>query len=233
MRRAMILLLVLLTGLMPLAGAAEPGDGLVAYWTLDEPGAGDGRTDLVGDNDLVVIHNGSEGALSSAGVIGGATGFSYWPDHALLTALDLSDPALQFPDEPWTLAFWWRATGYDTSVILSKAGDLTIAHNTDRVHFSVNFDGNYLMTRDAPADHGWHFYVVWYDGADLFLQIDDGPVHSAAVTVTPSPDTGVFRLNPSGVGRGYVDELGKWDRVLTADERAALYNGGAGARPFD
>lgn len=87
----------------------------------------------------------------------------------------------------------------------------------------------------APAAGAWHFYVMWRDPADgkVRLQLDNGAI---AVSTGAS--------NPGGNGialtfaRDYASayrmtgRLQRWGwikgAILTADERAYLYNSGAG-----
>jgi hypothetical protein len=85
----------------------------------------------------------------------------------------------------------------------------------------------------------WYHLVGWWDaaGKTINIAIDDETPVSAAFAAG-----GFDGVNDLNIGfwvaigakfNGDVDAVGIWNRVLTADERTALYNGGAGREhPF-
>ena len=87
----------------------------------------------------------------------------------------------------------------------------------------------------APAANTWYFVVGWYDlsAATVNLSIDNAAAVSAAAPNGPGIATSPCRSSSSGDGTlsfldGALDEVGIWNRVLTAAERSILYNGTAG-----
>lgn len=89
----------------------------------------------------------------------------------------------------------------------------------------------------APVQ-GWTLVNAWYDTSvnKCFIQLDNAtPVEAAAVT-GPAASAENFRLGSGGGSQnfaGRADSAFFWKRVLTADERSALFNGGAGVRYQD
>lgn len=87
-----------------------------------------------------------------------------------------------------------------------------------------------------PADTNWHRLIVWVDivATVCGIQLDDlAPVVSAAGLDVSSwwGDSRMFFGTISGTGTNliYLDEIGYWhEHVMTAAERLADWNGGAG-----
>lgn len=83
----------------------------------------------------------------------------------------------------------------------------------------------------------WYFVVAWYDpGVGIYLQVDNGTIYST-LTATPLAGDGgqAFAIGESTsaavTNQGYdglIDEFFLFKRVLTSDERTALYNSGSG-----
>ena len=85
----------------------------------------------------------------------------------------------------------------------------------------------------------WYFFVGWKDASasTINLQLNNGTVLSAATTQGDVGDGNPFGLSMAVTGfssqiNGRVDSVGFWKRVLTATERADLYNGAKG-KTFD
>src|SRR5690606_32279050 len=84
----------------------------------------------------------------------------------------------------------------------------------------------------------WHFIVGWFDAAAgrAFVEVDDnGTVgQSSAGNTLQAASTAAFQIGARQyVGsrapwNGRIQRVGFWKRVLTDDERTALYNAGAG-----
>jgi hypothetical protein len=82
----------------------------------------------------------------------------------------------------------------------------------------------------------WVWVVAWHDSTanTLNIQINNGAVDSTATgAVVPNDSTAQLRVGDlqqtnNREWLGYLDEIGFWRRVLSADEKTALYNSGAG-----
>jgi hypothetical protein len=82
--------------------------------------------------------------------------------------------------------------------------------------------------------------VAWHDsvGNTINIQVNNGTADSAAHNLGVFYGTAPFAIGARDAAAadywdGLIDEVGFWKRVLTADERTTLYNGGNGlAYPF-
>lgn len=228
-------------------GGAVPSPlltSLVAYWKLDE--ASGTRNDSHGTNHLT--DNNTVGSV--AGKVGNAADFI----RANLEYLSRADggSGLNFGDVDFTFAAWIRIKSKPALSMqcISKwtPGSLSYVvewNVADRFRFWVSSDGSAFAFLDAnslgsPALNTWYFVAAWHAATadNINIQVNNGTVDSAAYSA------GVFASNAAFyLGRyhatddyhldGAIDEAGAWSRLLTADERTQLYNGGAGqAYPF-
>jgi hypothetical protein len=198
--------------------------GLVSYWNLDEVSGQ--RNDSHGTNHLT--DNNTVGSVINAGgaMNGAAASFVAANSESLSSAaVDMG---------PWTSGFT-MATWFKGSVFNVSKDDT----NTKR-EFAVTGNDLYLfgsggyaaLSVAAMTDSQWHLLVFWYDPSDGKLRTQtDG----AAVVVGTTVGTMNNSDYPVMLGRhsavfssGQFDEVAIWSRVLTADERAELYNAGQG-----
>jgi RHS repeat-associated protein len=132
------------------------------------------------------------------------------------------------------LASKWEASTNNREYYLGYASDL------DRFIFSVSNNGTAVgsvaaNTFGAPSTFVWYFVCAWHDAVNntLNIQVNNSSIDSTAWS------TGVFNGSASfNLGRiggattsyhdGAIDEVAFYKRVLTAGERAWLYNNGAG-----
>jgi len=216
--------------------------GLTAYWRLDET-SGD-RADWVGICDLTT----SGGVTGAAGKQGDAASFSAAGSGKLTTP---DHVAVQTGDIDFTLAGWFRATTLAGSAALWAKDNgiqrdyrLDIAAAATGPRF-ILFDASggivgLVQTGEPLAVGTWYFVCCWHDATTntINIQVNGGVVHSAATTGTPGVSIADFRIGDFGntgtvYWDGAIDEVGLWKRVLTADERTALYAAGSGiAYPF-
>lgn len=227
---------------MGLGGGGHAPTGLltslVAYWKLDE--ASGTRVDSIAGNNLT-DHNST---LAAAGKIGNAASFVEASSQYLSSA-DVA--VLRGGAGSWTIQAWARATtlsAADHNIVVKGAADYTpyalyTKSGTNTIDFFVsdfNYDHFEEVVGPALSTGTWYHLLAWYDSgaSTLNVQVNAGTVTSVPITFTPfddgSENAGVEVGGSSGGGYwdGLVDEVAKWNRVLTAFERAALYNGGAG-----
>ena len=83
----------------------------------------------------------------------------------------------------------------------------------------------------------WYFLVGWFDASisTAYLSINDAAaiteaIPSGGVMANPNVDfmIGAFDSPVTQYMDGDIDEVGVWDRLLTAAERTFLYNNGTG-----
>jgi hypothetical protein len=221
-------------------------DNLKAHWALEE--ASGTRADSHGDNDLT-----DTSTVSPAGQAAGRVGFACAFSDADGNRLHMAggDPDMIVKDLDFTLSAWvWIDSKATDRVVASKRAGKTgdefnIWYNSaaDALEFVVGTAGAVgTATGAAGVSTGqWYFLVAWQDmtAGTVNLQIDNGtPVTVARTLGGASSLNGAFALGGDVLTstldwEGRIDEVSLWGRVLTADERAALYNGGSGlAYPF-
>jgi hypothetical protein len=217
---------------------------LAAYWKLDESSAGSSpvtRSDSIGgmhltDNNTVAS---ATGIISNGGafVVADQTSLSH-----------VNDAVLQMGDIDFTLTAWANpstTTGFPAVVskdnsagtrdYMIQIGYPTTAKFGFQVALAAGGTKNVANTL-ALSTGQWYFVVAWHDAtADkIYLQVNNGtPAELATTGALASPSTNTFRIGAYGGSDnnwwgGTIDEVGIWKRVLTATERTALYNGGAG-----
>lgn len=214
-------------------------NALVAYWKLDETTGT--RNDSHSSNHLA--DNGSvgydTGKISNAAVFAAGKYLSL-DDNAALSAGDID--------------FTWSAWVYATSKpayfsrIISKRSaatnacyDISWEVDIDRLAFAIfSSGGTFAITKATTFGslplNTWCWLCAWHDsvGNTVNIQINNGTVNSVATgTVVPNNSTAQFRIGDlqqtgSREWVGRIDEVGFWKRVLSADDRTALYNAGAG-----
>lgn len=236
------------TGVVDLAGRPIAGgggstltDGLVAYWSLNESSAGASpvaRVDSVGSNDLSDPNQ----VISGTGKINDAVDMRAGGSNDQLTAADHAD--LRFGATDWTIAAWYRPEATATAHgIVSKDGEAKLVRfpSANRLVIIVgdgNTTGSESMLVYPPttlANDVWHLAIAWYVAATNTLGItaDGGSVSTTNPAVTLGTSAANFVVgrvdaDPNYIADAMIDEVAKWNRVLTSDERAELWNGGDG-----
>lgn len=213
------------------AAAVAPGstllNNLVAFWKLDE--ASGVRVDATGRGNHLADNN---GVARVAGKVGNAAGFN-GVDQYLSRA---SNADLQI-DGSFSLAGWFK--GNSVSHLVAKGTsppEYRFFIGDDGLAWTIIDDlGAEYSAIAGAVDNNWHFFVAWHD-ADLNqvgLAFDGGAPITAACGV-PRALTGDFNLSYElDPYLGTLDAIGIWKRVLTSDERAELWNSGAGKEyPF-
>ena len=193
--------------------------GLVSWWELDEVSGV--RYDSHGTNHLT--DNNTVGSVINAGAAmdGAAASFVAANSESLSNAAVAIDPSA------WTFAHW---------VKMPSGGGNGIPVDIENLfYYWPSLDQVYVYgtpTTDIgsppPADGSWHLMVVWQDGNTAGVQVDGGTPETAVLTPKAAANWNMRFVHPSFLLDCAVDEPAIWDRVLTADERAELYNAGAG-----
>ena len=213
--------------------------GLISYWKLDETSGS--ATDSHGGNTLTAT--GSPG--TAAGKVGNARTF---PSGAQLAATPTTSfNVLQTGNIDFTISCWAKTPASFISsppVVFGKIWDVNIQEFylsvvSNKFVWKVNNGLQEVAdTADVVMDT-WYHFVCWYDSVNnqLGLVINNGtPFITAQTTGVNAQMNATFRIGHSGWSNawgGLVDELGFWKRVLTPEERTAIYNGGAGlSYPF-
>lgn len=204
--------------------------GLQAYYSFDTD-----ATDQHGNFDGTVV-----GATkTSSGLIGGAYQFT-GNQH-----IDVGSP-LATGNNARSYSMWVNPTGSNDTVGLFHAGsdgsgnDFTVwlerRGAADQNHIYLRrFIDDVRTQPNQTFDNSWHHVVVSYDGTtshnvDFYV---DG-VNLNVDTGFSTSRTFNTALITQSIGGNYqpsdsiIDEVGVWNRSLTAQEVSDLYNGGLG-----
>jgi hypothetical protein len=125
----------------------------------------------------------------------------------------------------WILGYE-AAGGGDGAAVVTNSGETS----TIALPLGTGLAGNTLATGT------WYHLGFSYDGAIVRAYRDGAQVGSAALSGTMNGGSGVRLGQQLEAGlplNGMIDEVGIWQRALTAPEFAALYNAGTGlSYPF-
>jgi len=214
---------------------------LVAYWNLNE--ASGTRRDARGEIHLLEV--GATGSVAGKG--GNAASFDPAGNHYLQSVkqADISGVNgitftcwLQIRTGAPTIAAWFKNGAAFVSYMLLN----TTNSNPNMVSMTIYDDlgGGAGIGILVAAYDTWYFVTAIYDPATMkvSISIDNGAFTVSAATLSTHPTIndgyGAGHVEVGGTERGgvrsksYIDEIGLWSRVLTADEITALYAAGAG-----
>jgi hypothetical protein len=212
-------------------GASPLLNGLVAYWKLDETSGT--RFDSVDTNNLT--DNGSVGY--AIGKIGNAASFVAANSEYLSTSPLLGGTA-------WTISLWLKIRS-SPSTRYAVFGEFNAGGFTRHYCYVIatrqlqldefppsGTDPSSLTPTVLALDTWYHIVVVQTapGSRKLYLNTNEEATNSEVYTGA-APDELRFggRVNASGdYANTDMDEIGIWDRALSAAEITALYNSGAG-----
>ena len=213
-------------------------DSIVAYWKLDE--ASGTRYDSVGSNNLTDYNT----VGTTTGRIGTAISFASGNTDKYLGCAD--NDALSMGDIDFTIAGWFKVTATNGNGQLVNKWDWNIpsreylvdVHPSTYCRFAIaQTDQTQASVADTfyPSIGDWTFLVAWHDATanTINIQVNARTLVSTAHSGGVNNGTAAFTIGPYSVLSNYafsidIDEVGIWKRVLTSDERTALYNSGAG-----
>lgn len=220
--------------LNPFRFGGFPSDGLVSYYKLDS-----------NSNDSLGVNNGSDTTVSyaNAGVQGNSATFG--SGRITLTA--------GAPPTNTSVSLWFRRADTANTEQLLYGWYATDGIIYWRISFGAFGNGRVgLLHRSAASDFKlwdianavtdtttFHHVVVTQAGANAPVIYLDGTSRTVTQqntsgTVAKWTNTVSHTMGQSAFGsfpislQGRLDEVGLWNRVLTAGEVAQLYNGGAG-----
>ena len=217
-------------------------DNLVALWELDE--ASGTRYDSHGTNHLT--DGSSVGRTAGKYSSYGARLASSSGDHLYVA----DNPALSMNDETFSGAAWIRLTA-DNGIarLISKVdGDaesreygLIWKVSAAQFAWRVDADGTGSSTTveassfGTPATDGTQWcWVYWYheQGVGIGISVDNGTINTASHTTGIFQGTSAFYIGSTIAGNLYPDadiqQVGVWRKLLSSDDRIAIYNGGTG-----
>ncbi|MBM3187105.1 MAG: hypothetical protein FJZ90_00095 [Chloroflexi bacterium] len=239
-------------GLRILSGPMGGGllNNLIAYWPGNEPNG-----DLL-DAHINGLHlTDTNTVTSAAGIVYPTARFYQQVNGEYHRRVD--EPLLSTGDVDFTLAVWlyrtFRASVVDWGVIgkyTSSAREYVISWEdvTERMQFSVSRDGGVgTVTGIQATTFGvvpldtWIFVIAWHDAVldRIYIQVNNGTAdwasHANGVfDGTAQFEIGRFFSMAETTWNGRIGPSAFWKSapggsgVLTAAQRTALWNGGAG-----
>lgn len=232
---------------------AFPNLGLISYWKLEE--ASGTRDDAHGPNNLTSVNSVGQGTGIIGNCASFATASERYLNitDAAQTGLDITG---SFSISLW--AKFTSAPGNpEARFLISKWVDTSAGSTTQGYRFFWFNDGtNHLRIQNstlgtdtgtfdydnaAPSLNTWYHYVFVFNAAASLGSRGTLYINGSAITPTSDGLLGSvfnnaqdFRIggnNPSSTTTdmdGLIDEVGIWNRTLSAAEVTALYNSGAG-----
>ena len=211
--------------------------GLVAYWPFDET-SGTIAHDSSGNNhNGTLTCNGNCVPLPSwtAGRVNGALDFSVPNDFVSVP----DSPALELTNQ-FTFAFWVKVSAGAANI--AYIGKVNYSGPTKNGYFvSTGNPGNYLYVnlfnngvrngrcstaQGVVRDQTWQHYAITYDGTNIRIYLNGvqntvcGAGGGAGTDGTPLSIGGINPGSPTGI----MDEVRIYNRALSAQEIAGVYN---------
>lgn len=208
---------------------------MVSWWP------GDGNAD-----DIIGTNNGTlqNGATFADGKVGRAFSLDGTNDYVEIPHSD----SLNFgATQPMSMNLWIKRTNaFPLQTIMGKRPDCFT-----QLHYLMAWgapgSGNYFLfgSTGAPANgvsttadklplNTWTFVSITFDGATATMYINGTPVASHAMSFDPNTAPLIIGSGRAdGCGYyfgGLIDELEIFNRALTADEIAAIYNAGSAGK---
>ncbi|MFT5404244.1 MAG: hypothetical protein ACI9DF_003087 [Verrucomicrobiales bacterium] len=239
--------------LLPLSAVhGALGDGLLAYWPLDETD-GTVTPDLINGYDMTLVNLSADDLVE--GKIGQAFSFENSRSTLLERVHDEEDllPANDRYDS-WTVSLWvkGKGTGQNDLRVFSEG---SLDNNTPLFNIGTDNGGasdvvdiyirgdngtiNHPKSVAEAFDDEWHHIVWTQDDASVALYVDgvideigvDAPVSPLAnedvgYRIDNTTIGGIRRANPSHWWTGLIDEVAMWQRALDEDEVGELFDNG-------
>jgi len=206
-------------------------DQIFSYWRFDE-GSGTNVLDAVNDNFNITLQN---SPTWQGGLINNSIRLEAGLSQSGNTTINISI----FGNNNWSIAVWANLTGITTSPsnhhILLKMGTTldgiqgcTLDYDDGAVVWKIcNLT---IQTGTVPA-LGMKHHVITHNATRLSWYVNGTLINSTGAA-TLNIGSNVFFVGRDDVNvrfwNGTVDELGIWNRTLTASEINDLYNEGAG-----
>ena len=222
------------------------GNGLVAYWPLDEV-QGSKTPELVNGYDMELTNLSAEDVVE--GRIGNAFSFSNEKQTLLSRVHDEADQLPANKHDSHTVSMWSKVdgNGQNDLRLFSEAntGNSNPLFNigTDSggasgsIDFYIRQSGwptvNHIKSSAEPYDGLWHPVVFGQEEGELRVYVD-GELDDVSLVAKPD---GTFNVNDTTIGgilrssashwvTGLIDDVAIWNRALSDDEAGALFANG-------
>lgn len=218
--------------------SADLIDGLVEYWELDgDYSAG------IDESHLGTLQAKGTGLAESGFVTGkfgeGVDLESSDTNNQASVVIGGDENDFDFTDASMSVSLWYTTESLyrDWQTLIGKGenGAWRLARNgtnATRIKLSLSIIGEGKLDQQ---DGSWHHVVATMDAVEGNRLYVDGEEVASTTTPAPPKDTPVpmqIGGNPQAADRGWdgiLDDVGIWNRALTADEVTSIWNGGEGA----
>lgn len=208
-------------------GCAPLPSGIISWW-----GGDNNALDIIGDNDGTLVN----GTTYSAGVVGQAFGLDGTDDYVQVA----SPSGLPLGNSPRTMMIWFR-TPKDLSIYTESSliqygtpynycmfGLITSGNAPGKLYFyGQNAD---LAGTTTVLPNTWYHGAVTYDGTTVRLYLNGQEEASGARALNTVINTDGLTMGYRSVEsrwKGELDEPAIFNRALSAEEIAAIYNAGS------
>lgn len=236
--KKIIALILVLSIVYPIWVLAALTDSLISYWTLDESSDGSGavtRNDSHSTNHLTDNNT----TPSGTGIISNGADF----ESANSEYLSKTDTANLSITGDYSISLWYKPESAPASDNAYALVSKSIAeYHLDYENGApgglrlrvFNNSTNANKAVDLGTGAFKHIVVVYSDSGDtVTYYVNGSSLGTTALTANPTDGANDLRIGRRGGATdmhadGIIDEVGLWNRALTADEVTSLYNGGAG-----
>lgn len=212
-------------------------DNLISYWELNETSGT--RIDAVTATGNDLTDNNT--VTSNTGIVGTAAEFT----GTNLESLTRTDNAsLSTGDIDFSMAMWIYPTVGASVGVFYKGNSTGVEYGlTARSNgqFRLEVDNGPGLVNITPVNstptytiNNWYFVVAWHDSVNnqIAIQVNNATPDTTAYSLGSWDSTIALSIGVDGdfgdYFTGRLDQIGFWKRILTADERTALYNSGSG-----
>lgn len=207
-------------------------NGLRGYYKLDT----NSNDSWAGSDGLI---NGTDTSVTYD--VAGKVGFAAAFNPASSSKVDFGN-YLDATTTPFTISGWmvaWTVANYPCVVCKTNYDgvsdyEVRFVNSTGQLNAGwYGAAGDQVSTASSTfADGVYHQFTMYRDGSNVYLETDRWQSVSATNNLRNVTNALSARLGLDAGNNypfhGSVDELGFWDRALTAQERTDLWNGGAG-----
>jgi hypothetical protein len=217
----------------PITAAAPlfPGSGLISYWKLDD-GPGTTASDF---------YNSNTGSATNTTVVGGKIGNARSFNNTATSLVNIPNTAnlANFPSltvSAWVNPVNCSGLGGHNTVVGQEAGLLLAFDPSCRISNYVSTNGTWRGGDGNSAIlplNQWSLMVVTWDGSTIRSYLNGALISgsgTAAVGTWTNSGSAYNIGNRFGnqTLNGSVDEVGIWNRTLSASEISLLYSAGSG-----
>jgi hypothetical protein len=219
-------------------GLGAAGNGLLtnlqAYWKMDNAVAGP-RINSVSSNNTLndAVYN----IVGTTGIIGNAAYYDY-NFGGTNSALQNYTPTLSL-SSGFTISAWVniaseRLGSFQSvfGVFVGTGGPQTYFDSGGQMYYDKGALGNNDITSYPPLDVWFHYAMVFNSSTLVFNVWENGyQIGTATLNANYGPVTEIRAFNyviTDQPFNGALEEVGFWNRPLSASEIAVLYNNGAG-----